>query len=303
VPQPPGKSKVVVIRSATVVDDAGKIDESAVSTLLATGLSLLTGKDDPAVALGTIIPAGKKVGIKVNCLAKRVAVTQPALATGLVDLLQKARIRGNDIVVWERSTDELKRAGYQANMFKSGPQCLGTDARGVGYSVDLFPIGSIGSLVSNILLDVDININLPVLKDHSLAGLAGGMKNYYGAIHNPNKYHDNHCDPHVADVNALPAIREKNRLTIMDCLNVQYHGGPAYNPGFIDRYGSLILGLDPVAVDFVALSVLEKIRTAHDKPPLKREGRYPQWIITAASEKYGLGKASWDEIELIEKTI
>jgi uncharacterized protein (DUF362 family) len=142
-----------------------------------------------------------------------------------------------------------------------------------------------------------------VLKDHSLAGLAGGMKNYYGAIHNPNKYHDNRCNPHVADINALPAIREKNRLTIMDCLNVQYHGGPAYNPGFLERYGGLILGSDPVAVDFVALSVLEKIRSAHGRPPLAREGREPAWIQTAAKKEYGLGNASWDRIELIEKIV
>jgi len=281
----------------------GKPDPAIVASLLAAGVCELAGKPDPAAGLAGLIRPGRKVGLKVNCLAGRVAVTQPELVIALVDLLQKAGIKGGDIVVWDRTTDELKRAGYTANMFKSGPQCFGTDAGGVGYSSDLYPIGSIGSLVSNILLGVDVNINLPVLKDHSLAGLAGGMKNYYGAIHNPNKYHDNHCNPHVADVNAQSVIREKNRLTIMDCLNVQYHGGPAYNPGFIERHGGLILGTDPVAVDFVALSVLEKIRSAHGRPPLAREGREPAWIQTAASAKYALGNGSWDKIEFIEKTV
>jgi hypothetical protein len=65
----------------------------------------------------------------------------------------------------------------------------------------------------------------------------------------------------------------------------------------------LILGSDPVAVDFVSLSLLEEIRAAHGKKPLRREGRHPEWIQTAAGEKYALGKASWDEIVLREMTI
>jgi len=301
---PAEKSKVVLVRSARSVTKNGEIDAKATSALLAAGLCLLAGQKDAAVSLAGYVQPRQKVGIKVNCLARRVVVTQPALTEALVKLLQEARVKGEDIVIWERTTDELKQAGYEPNMFKSGPRCLGTDARGVGYSSRLYPIGSIGSLISNILVEeVEVNINLPVLKDHNLAGLAGGMKNFYGAIHNPNKYHDNHCNPYVAEVNALPLIRKKNRLTIIDCLKVQYHGGPAYNPGFVERYGGLILGADPVATDVVALSVLEKIRNAHGRPPLKREGRHPEWLMTAGSEKYKLGNASWDKIELIEKTV
>jgi len=302
--KPAAKSRVALVRSIAAVGKDGKIDEKAVAGLLDTGLQLLAGKTDAAAALAGYIPAKKKVGIKVNCLARRVVVSQPALVKALVNLLQKAQVKADDIVIWERTTDELKHAGYKTNMFKPGPRCFGTDARGVGYSARLYPVGSVGSLVSTILTsEVDVNINLPVLKDHNLAGLAGGMKNYFGAIHNPNKYHENHCNPHVADINALPVIRDKNRLTIVDCLIVQYDRGPAYNPGFIERYGGLIMGIDPVAVDFVALSVLEKIRSAHGRPPLQREGRYPEWLATASSEKYALGNASWEKIDLVEKTV
>lgn len=300
---PSAKSKVIAVRSAKVFNDAGELQAGAIDDLLQAGLQLLGGTADTASALAVYVRPGQAVGLKVNCLAKRVAVTQPLLAEALAGRLQKAGIAGEKITIWDRSTDELKRAGYTANMFKAGPRCLGTDATGIGYSDQLYPIGSGGSLLSNILLGVDVNINLPVLKDHSLAGLAGGMKNYYGAIHNPNKYHDNHCDPHVAAINALPEIRDKNKLTIMDCLIVQYHGGPAYNPGFVEKYGGLILGGDPVAVDFVALSVLEKIRADHGKKPLAREGRHPVWLATAAGEKYALGYAAWDNIEFIEKTL
>ena len=44
-----------------------------------------------------------------------------------------------------------------------------------------------------------------VVKDHDLAGVSAGLKNWYGVIHNPNKYHDSCCDPYVADVVAAAA--------------------------------------------------------------------------------------------------
>ena len=56
------------------------------------------------------------------------------------------------------------------------------------------------------------------------------MKNYFGAIHNPNKYHDAHCDPHVAEVFDAPPVRSRHRLTVLDALLVQFHKGPAYHP-------------------------------------------------------------------------
>ncbi len=299
---PPQKSKVVLVRSAKTLDAKGAVQPTAVKSLLERGLQLY-GNVAPEKVLGRIFHERDRVGIKVNCLARRVAISQPETTAAVIDLLTAMGVQPDRITIWERTTNELRKAGYTPNAFQSGPRCLGTDAQNAGYSQKLYPIGSIGSLVSNILLAVDININLPVLKDHSLAGLGGGMKNYYGAIHNPNKYHDNHCSPHVAEVCALPEIRQKNQLTIMDCLNVQYHGGPAHNPGFVERYGGLIIGEDPVAVDFVALSVLEKIREKHRKKPLRREGRHPEWIAAAAGEKYKLGNASWDTIELIKKDV
>lgn len=38
------------------------------------------------------------------------------------------------------------------------------------------------------------------------------LKNMYGAIHNPNKYHRNGCDPFAADLNILPDIRATSPL-------------------------------------------------------------------------------------------
>jgi uncharacterized protein (DUF362 family) len=73
-------------------------------------------------------------------------------------------------------------------------------------------------------------INVPVLKDHDGTGITCALKNMYGVIHNPNKHHPNVCNPNIADLNMLPEIRTRMRLTIYDATTVIYEGGPEYKP-------------------------------------------------------------------------
>jgi uncharacterized protein (DUF362 family) len=141
---------------------------------------------------------------------------------------------------------------------------------------------------------------MPVLKDHSLAGLSGGFKNMYGAVHNPNKYHDNNCDPYAAHVSNLAPIREKTRLIIIDAVNVQYNGGPGYDSRYLENYGGVIIAKDPVAADTIALEILEKLRAKNNLPDLATAGRPVKYIKTA--EALGLGVADRNKIDLIVLT-
>ena len=163
--------------------------------MLQAGLRIITGNPDRLRSLGTLIPRGP-VGIKINCLARRNKSAPGALVQAAGDLLVESGRQENDIVVWERTNRELQAAGFKLNASSFGRRCLGTDTDGIGYGDRLFVSGEVGSLVSRVLTDlVKSNINMPALKDHSLAGMSGALKNMYGAIHNPNKYHDNNCSP------------------------------------------------------------------------------------------------------------
>jgi uncharacterized protein (DUF362 family) len=137
-----------------------------------------------------------------------------------------------------------------------------------------------------------------VLKDHNLAGVSLGMKNFFGAIHNPNKYHDYNCDPFVADVVSHRFIGAKWRLTVCDATRAQYHGGPTRNPGFAWTFGGMLVGADFVATDAVAADLLERQRAAKELKPLAREKRPAKHIATAAAR--GLGVADLSKIERIE---
>ena len=129
--------------------------------LLSAGLRALTGKLNAAAALRQFLPSGV-IGIKTNCLARRINSTPVALADSLCGMLLSAGYDENDIIVWERTSRELAEAGYTLSAASSGIRCLGTDANGYGYSNRFYSYGKVDSLVSRILTSgVDANINLP----------------------------------------------------------------------------------------------------------------------------------------------
>jgi len=138
---------------------------------------------------------------------------------------------------------------------------------------------------------------MPILKDHSLAGVAGALKNYYGAVHNPNKYHDNNCDPYLAEVSSLPVIESKNVLVIMDATRAQYNGGPGYRATYAISPQTLLISTDPVVVDAVAAQLLDDYRRNAGLESLAAAGRAPKWLATA--EKMGLGVGSIENIDIV----
>ncbi len=264
--------------------------------LLEIGLKTLTGNSNLTEAVRQYFPAGV-VGMKVNCLTRNLNSTPVPLTDGLAKILTNAGTDNNNIVIWERTNRELEQAGFDLNASSFGQRCLGTDTNGIGYSADFYASGEVNSLVSRVMTDlVDFNINLPILKDHSIAGLSAGLKNMYGAINNPNKFHDNNCDPFAADISNLEPIKSKNRLAIIDAIRVQYNGGPGYDSRYLDFYNGLIISDDPVAADTIGLEILEHLRKENKLPTLTQTEREVKYLKSA--EQLGLGIASREKIDL-----
>ncbi len=294
---PKNEVKVIEVHANAVLKD-GKIDKSVAAAMFEAGLDALsdTGIGDDLVA--SLFPRGGKIGIKVNSLAGLKMSSSPALVYALAETLNKLGIIKDDIIIWDRKERELQKAGYDIRTRGSGYRCFATDTTGAGYSRKLYSHDSIGSLISNIQENMtDAVINFPVLKDHSLAGLSGCLKNYYGAIHNPNKYHENNCDPYQADLYALDVIGKKERLAVFDAINVQYNGGPGYVSRWTEQYKSILLCTDGVALDTVGIEIIDRLRTKNGMRRLKESDRPPVGILTAG--KAGLGCAEIDNIEWI----
>ena len=109
-----------------------------------------------------------------------------------------------------------------------------------------------------------------MLKDHGIVGVTMALKNLFGAIHNPNKYHLDGGDPYVADVYMLPPIRQKVRLAICDALAPQYEGGPSYMPQWVWPYRGVLVSRDPVALDCTGWRIIERKRAELGLKPLAR---------------------------------
>jgi uncharacterized protein (DUF362 family) len=290
-------SKVVMVRAKSLPQ--GDVPSGTVRRMYEVGMRVLTGESDPDAGLRRLFGPADRVGIKINTIGGRALSTRPDIAVPLASWLVEKIVKPGSVVIWDRTNRELKAAGYRLSSEGSGPRVFGTDTEGAGYGGDLVIHRDIGSLFSSIQEDyVTASISLAVLKDHGMAGVTAGMKNYFGAIHNPNKYHDSFCDPYVAHVFDAPPVKGKHRLTILDALTVQYHRGPSYHPQWAERAGALVFGTDPVATDAVGWRLIEGLRAKKGLPSLAEERREPSYL--ASAEKLGLGTADPSRITLVE---
>ena len=157
-------------------------------------------------------------------------------------------------------------------------------------------------------------INVAVLKDHGAAGVTLALKNLsHGLVNNVLRSHatpaTNACHTFIPAVVALPQIREKVVLNILDGLTAVYQGGPSAHPNGMWAYRSLFFATDPVALDTVGWQIIDAKRAAMGLPPVAMAGRWgtppnpregfdirqPQHIPLAMA--LGLGLANAHEIQ------
>jgi len=291
------KSRVVVVRDDALAQNSP--DPKRVRELLDEAGRALAGDARSADAWARWFKPDDRVSIKVNCLGFS---TSPVVAVALAEAIGSAGVAPERIILWDRSDRELKASGHTLRTSGKGVRCFGTDALasrgGEGYASQIATSGAIGSLYSRIVTDETTALaSAAILKDHNLAGLTGCLKNFYGAIHNPNKYHENGCDPFIADVCAHPHIRGRLRIALCDATRSQYDGGPPSRPDRQWAYGGILLATDPVALDRVALEILEGKRAAAKMKTLAEEKRPVRYL--ASAEARGLGTADLERIEVI----
>jgi hypothetical protein len=271
-----GTSRVVLVRHSGVW--AGDRPDSAVVLhMLDAGLSTLTDISNERVLL------------KVNCIAYN-GPTQPAVTYAVAQRLQDAGLRAENILVFDRTDNELASAGYTLNDGDPGVQCHG--ARGTGTEAAL----SQARVRFYQEFDAyDAVINLPTPKQHSGAGISVALKNHYGSVDKPGTLHGNWCDPAIAELNAQPNVRDKTRLIVGTALKV--------SPGDWNRpevENALLLSFDPVALDTVGRDILVR--------HLQASGRGVGRLLEGArhlttAQSLGLGATDAALIDLREVTL
>jgi len=244
------------------------------------------------------------VALKLNCIAPEIS-PQPAVVNAVVEALTFAGVDKKNVIIFDKEDRDLIAAGYTCTATGPGPMVYGTvgPTRNPGYEDRFTEQGQTAFCLSKIVTrEATAIINIPVIKQHTFAGMTCALKNHFGSIHNPEDFHYiGGCNPAVADVNLAPALRQKQRLCVVDGIYLQYEGGPSYNAAYVDYYGSIIASRDPVALDTEIIILLDMIRKQHGLPPLGEAIRPPKHVATAAA--YGLGCGDPAQIRLAVRSV
>ena len=308
------KSRVVTIRHEEMITPDERIDKISARHCLDEALLLLTQKENVKEAWEKIFPELKSqdtIGLKVNSVNPK-CPTHPEIVYSIAEsLIDSLGINPNNIIIWDRSTTELKRTGYAINKSDKGIRCFGTienfniirwsldqmqdETGGIGYDKTTIDMGrGKTSHLSKILTQMcTYLINVPVLKDHGLAGITLSLKNHYGTIDNPGECHDNSCDPYITKINSVPHIKNKTKLIICDAAFGVYDGGAMGTPQW--KHKSILAATDPVALDYTGMKIINAQRKLNNLYPITDMA-----IHLTTSQKSDLGTCNPNNIQLKE---
>jgi uncharacterized protein (DUF362 family) len=272
-------------------------------TMLEQGLFRLTGKRDLAEAWREFVHPSDVVMLKINCLGMggRSIYSSPQVVYAVARTLVKAGVAENNVIIQEYKGHHLRAAGYRPNRGSTGIRVMDRDDW--DFRRTATAVGSERTRFMKALDSVTAVVNIPVIKDHGLAGVTCAMKNLsHGLVDSPSSFHDRNCNPYIADIVNAPILRDKLRLHVADATWVLYDRGPrGAGRKYLKKHDSLYLTTDPVALDAVAESVIGRARAEAGLPTLTRRGSPPKYIRTAA--RLGLGIADLDRISLAEERL
>jgi uncharacterized protein (DUF362 family) len=268
--------------------------------LLEKALTELTGKASLAEALKLFVHPQDKVVVKVNGIALKNMSTNKELVMPLLEGLLAAGIPANQLTVLEQYMGFLNGTRLNAQNVPPGVKVEIHANNDSKMEPRMVPGTGVRTRFCRTLLECTAVINVHLVKDHSICGYTGALKNMtHGTILNPQDFHVHHASPQIAQLFAQDAIKSRVRLNIADAFKVMYDGGPLYKkPEAVKPYEAVFASTDPVAIDAVGWEIVEEHRKSAKLRTLTDEGRAPAYIKAAAD--LGLGIADRSKIELKE---
>jgi hypothetical protein len=247
---------------------------AVVNDMFTWALTTLTGRRTVADAWRSFIPDGAVVGIKLDRYGAETIGTTPVIVQTILRSLTTAGVKPDQVMLIDADP-----------IFASETQTLGAP---FGWGEAGFDVGAGDDHFAAALERVDVLINVSFLKQDNVCGMSACMKNVtLHFIQHPVQYFRDDCSPFIGAILNQPALRPKLRLNLVDALRIVYDEGPVATETNVHGAGSIILGFDPVAVDTVALELLNQIRSDRNLPVVGGADQSLDYIISAGS--LGLG--------------
>ncbi len=301
------KSKVVVIKHSKAVETSGAINQSVIQEMINRGITEFTGKNTITDAWSQFFTSEEIVSLKINTLGlDNLLGTEyiqhfSGISTAVINGLKEVNIQDENMFIWERSDEELINGGYTIQREEGKLKIMGTRVQrkgpNEGFNPESYPVGELSTHVHSFITDLSTSfINIPVMKTHGIAGMSGSLKNHYGSIDNPREFHPNNAtNPGIPEINAIPVIRNKQKLIIADALLGVFDGGPRWSRETLWVNNEIIIGTDPVAVDTVMMTKLDQKRELVGLEPIESNA-----LHLPLSEELGLGNHQLSNIDLLE---
>ena len=255
------------------VPDAGKYDMVALmggspEAMFDLGIQELGG-------MGNFVQKGQKVLIKPNMgwdvVPEMAANTNPLLVKRIVEHCIRAGAK--EVYVVDHTMDNwvncYKNSGIEKAARSAGAKVIPGNSESYYHEIEIPGGVSLkNAKVHGILLETDVFINVPVLKDHNSVRMTCCLKNMMGLVWNRGYWHANNLNQCIAD---YALYEKKPSLNIVDCYNVMVkHGPQGVSKEDIVPMKSQIISTDWVAADSagarmlgVAVEKIEYISIAH----------------------------------------
>jgi uncharacterized protein (DUF362 family) len=260
-------------------------------------VALMGGTPDSMFDLGIqelggmsgFVQKGQKVLIKPNMgwdvIPELAANTNPYLIKRIIEHCFKAGAK--EVYVVDHTMDNwvncYRNSGIERAAKAAGAKVVPGNSESYYHEIEI-PGGVKlkNAKVHELLLETDVFINVPVLKDHNSVRMTCCLKNTMGLVWNRGYWHSNNLNQCIADY----ALYEKKPvLNVVDCYNVMVkHGPQGVSKEDVVAMKSQILTSDWVAADAAAAKML-------GVPVEKIE-------YIAIAHKMGLGNMNLDSLNI-----
>jgi uncharacterized protein (DUF362 family) len=246
-------------------------------------VALMGGTPDAMFDLGiqelggmaNFVQKGQKVLIKPNMgwdvIPELAANTNPYLIKRIVEHCFKAGAK--EVYVTDHTMDNwvncYRNSGIEKAAKSAGAKVVPGNSESYYQEIEIPGGLSLKSAkVHELLLESDVFINVPVLKDHNSVRMTCCLKNMMGLVWNRGYWHSNNLNQCIAD---YALYEKKPALNIVDCYNVMVkHGPQGVSSADVVAMKSQIISTDWVAADAagakmlgIAVEKIEYIPIAH----------------------------------------
>ena len=214
--------------------------------------------------IGKYVKPGNKVTIKPNIGWDRnpelAANTNPVLISEIIRQCLKAGAK--EVIVFDHTCDDwrkcYKNSGIEDAVIAAGGKMIpGHDEsyyreiklpRGVNLKT---------TKIHQAILDSDVWINVPILKNHGGAKMSIAMKNLMGIVWDRRYFHNNNLQQCIADCSTLA---KKPTLNVVDAYRLMKSNGPqGKSLGDVVTSRGLFISTDIVAVDTAATKFFNQV--------------------------------------------